>query len=51
MLYFYQYQEYETRKIYIKAISSKFDKRKINKDFIEGDFSESSEDNNNGKSC
>ena len=27
-----------TRKILIKNISSKFDKRKVNKDFIEGDF-------------
>ena len=39
-----------TRKIFIKAISSKFDKRKINKDFIEGDITDSSEDNKNGKS-
>jgi UPF0716 protein FxsA len=27
-----------TRKILIKNISSKFDKKKVNKDFIEGDF-------------
>jgi len=39
-----------TRKIFIKAISSKFGKRKINKDFIEGDITDSSEDNKNGKS-
>ena len=38
-----------TRKIFIKAISSKFNKRKINEDFIEGDITDSSEDNKNGK--
>ena len=38
-----------TRKIFIKTISSKFDKRKINKDFIEGDFTDNSEDSKNGK--
>ena len=38
-----------TRKIFIKAISSKFSKRKINEDFIEGDITDSSEDNKNGK--
>ena len=38
-----------TRKIFIKAISSKFSKRKINEDFIEGDITHSSEDNKNGK--
>ena len=29
-----------TRKIFIKIISSKFNKKKINEDFIEGDFEE-----------
>jgi len=38
-----------TRKIFIKAISSKFSKRKINEDFIEGDITDTSEDNKNGK--
>ncbi len=38
-----------TRKIFIKAISSKFSKRKINEDFIEGDITDNSEDNKNGK--
>ena len=39
-----------TRKIFVKVISSKFGKRKINEDFIEGDITDSSEDNKNGKS-
>jgi len=38
-----------TRKIFIKIISSKFNKKKINEDFIEGDITDSSEDNKNGK--
>ena len=38
-----------TRRIFIKTISSKFDKRKIKEDFIEGDVADSSEDSKNGK--
>ena len=38
-----------TRKIFIKTISSKFDKRKINEDFIEGDITDNAEDSKNGK--
>ena len=38
-----------TRKIFINAISSKFGKGKINEDFIEGDITDSSENNKNGK--
>ena len=38
-----------TRKIFVKVISSKFGKRKINENFIEGDIIDSSEDNKNGK--
>ena len=38
-----------TRKIFINAISSKFSKRKINEDFIEGDITDSAEDNKNGR--
>ena len=33
-----------TRKIFIKIISSKFNKKKINGDFIEGDFEETKQD-------
>ena len=39
-----------TRKIFIKIISSKFNKKKINKDFIEGEFEETKQDDNNEKS-
>ena len=38
-----------TRKVFIKTISSKFDKRKINEDFIEGDITDNAEDSKNGK--
>ena len=38
-----------TRKILIKIISSKFNKKKINGDFIEGDFEETKQNNNNKK--
>ena len=38
-----------TRKIFIKAISSKFGKRKISENFIEGDITDNSENNKNGK--
>ena len=38
-----------TRKILIKIISSKFNKKKINEDFIEGDFEETKQNNNNRK--
>ena len=38
-----------TRKIFINAVSFKFNKRKTNEDFIEGDITDSSEDNKNGK--
>ena len=38
-----------TRKIFITAISYKFSKRKLNEDFIEGDITDTSEDNKNGK--
>ena len=38
-----------TRKIFIKAISSKFNKRKINGDFIEGDFEETKQNDNDKK--
>jgi len=39
-----------TRRIIIKNISSKFNKKKINEDFIEGDIINNSEDNKkNGK--
>ena len=33
-----------TRKIFIKIISSKFDKKKVNKNFIEGEFEETNID-------
>jgi len=39
-----------TRKIFIKIISSKFSKKKFNKDFIEGDFEETKQDDNDLKS-
>ena len=38
-----------TRKIFIKIISSKFNKKKINGDFIEGDFEETKQNNNDEK--
>jgi len=38
-----------TRKILIKIISSKFNKKKINGDFIEGDFKETKQNNNDKK--
>ena len=38
-----------TRKIFIIIISSKYNKKKINKDFIEGDFEETKQDNNDKK--
>ena len=38
-----------TRKIFIKIISSKFNKKKINRDFIEGDFEETKQNDNNEK--
>ena len=37
-----------TRKIFIKSISSKF-KKKDNEDFIEGDFEETKQDDNNSQ--
>ena len=38
-----------TRKIFVKIISSKFNKKKINGDFIEGDFEETKQNDNSGK--
>ena len=38
-----------TRKIFIKIISSKFNKKKINGDFIEGDFEETKQNDNDKK--
>ena len=38
-----------TRKILIKIISSKFNKKKTNKDFIEGDFEETDQNDSNKK--
>jgi len=38
-----------TRKIFIKIISSKFNKKKINGDFIEGDFEETKQNDNDRK--
>jgi len=38
-----------TRKIFIKIISSKFNKKKINGDFIEGDFEETKQNDNERK--
>ena len=38
-----------TRRIFIKIISSKFNKKKINRDFIEGDFEETKQNDNNRK--
>ena len=37
-----------TRKVFIKSVSSKF-KKKNNDDFIEGDFEETKQDDNNSK--
>jgi len=38
-----------TRKIFIKIISSKFKKKKINENFIEGDFEETKQNDNDRK--
>ena len=38
-----------TRKIFIKIISSKFNKKKIDEDFIEGDFEETDQNDSNKK--
>ena len=38
-----------TRKIFIKTISSKFNKKKINGDFIEGNFEETKQNDNDKK--
>ena len=38
-----------TRRIFIKMISSKFNKKKVNGDFIEGDFEETKQDEDNSK--
>ena len=38
-----------TRKIFINIISSKFNKKKINEDFIEGDFEETKQNDNDRK--
>ena len=38
-----------TRKIFIKIISSKFNKKKINGDFIEADFEETKQNDNDRK--
>ena len=38
-----------TRKIFIKIISSKFSEKKIDRDFIEGDFEEINKNNNDKK--
>ena len=38
-----------TRKIFIKIISSKFSKKKVKEDFIEGDFEETKQNDNGGK--
>ena len=38
-----------TRKIFIKIISSKFNKKKIDEDFIEGDFEETTQNDNDRK--
>ena len=38
-----------TRKIFIRIISSKFNKKKINGDFIEGDFEETKQNDNDKK--
>jgi len=37
-----------TRKIFIRIISSKFNKKKVNKDFIEGEFEEIKKDKDDG---
>ena len=38
-----------TRRIFIKMISSKFNKKKINGDFIEGDYEETKQNDNDRK--
>ena len=38
-----------TRKIFIKIISSRFNKKKISEDFIEGDFEETKQNGNDRK--
>ena len=38
-----------TRKIFIKIISTKFNKKKISENFIEGEFEETKQDGDNGK--
>ena len=38
-----------TRKIFIKILSSKFNKKKINEDFIEGEFEETTKNDNDQK--
>jgi len=38
-----------TRKIFIRIISSKYNKKKINEDFIEGDFEETKQNDNDRK--
>ena len=38
-----------TRKIFIKIISSKFNKKKIDEEFIEGDYEETKQNDNNKK--
>ena len=38
-----------TRKIFIKIISSKFNKKKINGNVIEGDFEDTTQNNSDGK--
>ena len=38
-----------TRKIFIRIISSRFNKKKVNKDFIEGEFEEIKQDKDDSK--
>ena len=38
-----------TRKIFIKILSSRFNKKKINEDFIEGEFEETTKNDNDHK--
>ena len=38
-----------TRKIFIKILSSRFNKKKINEDFIEGEFEETTKNDNDQK--
>ena len=38
-----------TRRIFIKMISSKFNKKKFDKDFVEGNFEEIKQDDNDSK--